>query len=167
MSVHREGAPAASGYRGSLRAAFSLSAALALLLVATVPGCGHKEPGPEPGRAWLDAFNSHNADQVVKLMSPNATYWDPATPQPIAPAALRARLEAEARLWKDRVYTARQILVTQDAIVVEWHLQQTHPSNGEPVPLDGVTVLELRNNLIQAARTYYDPSVYLRFMARH
>jgi ketosteroid isomerase-like protein len=136
----------------------------AIVIVATLAGCSRAEPGNELGQRWLDALNSHDATRVVALMEPTATYADPTLRQPLAPAALSAWLTQAWSVWKDRVYTPTRVLALPGSIVIEWHVEQSHPS-GKGVPMDGVTILDLRDGRIHAARSYYDISTFLQFVA--
>ena len=62
------------------------------------------------------------------------------------------------------MYTAKAVIAAGDLLVViEWHLQQTRP-NGTPVPMDGVTVLDVSDSHIQAVRNYYNTGIYRPFM---
>ena len=135
----------------------------AILVVAALAGCSRAEPGADLGQRWLDALNSHDATQVVALMEPTATYADPTLHQPLAPAALSTWLTQAWSVWKDRVYTPTRMLAVPGAIVIEWHVEQSHPT-GKGVPMDGVTVLDVRDGHIHAARSYYDTITFLQFV---
>jgi ketosteroid isomerase-like protein len=152
--------------KAAATALLCLSAALAG--GALVSACSRSSPdtGAALARQWLDGLNSHDPERVIELLTADATYWDSTSNAPVSADAFRARLQQEAAAWKDRVYSARRIISTGDSIVIEWHIQQTHPS-GESVPLDGATVLDVHDGRVQAARTYFNAVGYLRFLSKH
>jgi ketosteroid isomerase-like protein len=149
----------------SRTSAFSLSLWRGLILccAAVLAACQHTDAGQTLGRDWIEALNSHNANRVISLLAPNATYSDPVTPAPLAIAAFRVRLLRDWAGWKDRVYLARRIIAANGSVVIEWQVRQTNAS-GEVVPVDGVTVLDTRDGQITAVREYYNAGVYLRFL---
>ena len=131
-----------------------------LVLVATTVGaCAGRDEAI--GRRWVEALNSRDPDKVIRLLAPQATYTDPISPKPIPPPVLRTALENGWRVFKDRTYFANRILVHKDAVAIEWHIEQTSPS-GKALPVDGVTVLDVRDGRIVAVRNYFDPSGYVR-----
>ena len=137
--------------------------AMALSAIVLGSACRATPPENSLGQQWLDALNSHDTARVAALLNPDATYSDPTTKEPLGVVPLSERWIREWTQWKDRVYTAKSILSTADTVVIEWHLQQIHPS-GKAVPLDGVTILDRDGMHIRAVRDYYNPAVYLQFL---
>ncbi len=140
-----------------------LAGAIALSAAVLGSSCSSAPPESSLGQRWLDALNSHDAAQVAPLLATDAVYRDPTAQEPLGVAALSARLTREWTQWKDRVYTAIRIVDAPDTVVIEWHLQQTHPT-GKAVPLDGVTILDRDGTRIRAVRDYYNAGVYLQFL---
>lgn len=136
---------------------------MAVALVACAPR--HADPGSEIARKFLDALNTRDPNRVFELLTPDATFSDPLSGSAIPAAVFRGRLQLDASGWKDRVYSARRITSGAGGVTVEWHIQQTHPS-GRPVPLDGVTVLDLQDGRIKAVRSYYNALVYVPFLSK-
>ncbi len=154
--------------QGLRRGARSQSPVVTVLLALFLGGlvlaaCERLDPGRELAERWIDALNSHDPKQVVQLLSPTAKYSDPSTPEPVKPTELAFRWEQGWKLWKDQVYQPRKIVSAGQSVAIEWHIEQTHPS-GVPVPVNGVTVLDIQDGRIVAVRSYFDPSVYLRFL---
>jgi ketosteroid isomerase-like protein len=147
------------------RAHARLGATLAGLawMASLCASCSSATSGDDLGQRWLDALNSHDPSRIVQLLDADASYWDITTKEPLSPTAVAQRWTREWTVWKDRVYTGKSIINTPDSVVIEWHLQQTHP-NGTPVPLDGVTILERDGRRIRRVRDYYNPGVYLQFL---
>ena len=133
------------------------------IAVALASSCSSAPPDSGLGQRWIDALNSHDATRLASLLDPDAVYRDPTAKEPVGAAALSERCAREWTQWKDRVYTAQRILDARDTVVIEWHLQQTHPS-GTAVPLDGVTILDRDGMRIRAVRDYYNAGVYLQFL---
>ncbi len=125
--------------------------------------CTGTDPAQDLGRQWIEALNSRDANRVIGLLAPTATYSDPVTPVPLAISDLRTRLQRDWVAWKDRVYLTRRIVAAKGAVAVEWRMLQTH-ANGELVPVDGITVLDTRDGRITAVHDYFNAAVYLRFL---
>jgi ketosteroid isomerase-like protein len=133
----------------------------ACVVLLSLAACDSARPRNELAQLWLDALNSHDPDRVMAMLTSTATYSEPA--ESLGGQSLRDRLRQTWSLWKDQVYSPKAIIADRDVVVIEWHLQQTHP-NGKPVPVDGVTVLEVRDSRIQAVRNYFDMGVYLQLL---
>jgi steroid delta-isomerase-like uncharacterized protein len=150
--------------RGSTigRRAVMLTALTLVLAVA----CGGRRETPLDALAqqWLDALNTHDPQQVLALMSPDATYADPMTPRPLPVAELATHLSRIWDIWRDQVYSATTIVTSERAAAVEWQVQQTH-QNGQVLPMQGVFILEIVGGRIQSARSYYNAVPYLQFFA--
>jgi steroid delta-isomerase-like uncharacterized protein len=146
------------------RAAFHRPARRLLLFVAlTLSACATDRPPESLATRWLDAMNAHRADLVLALLAPDVTYIDPVTSVPVGREKLAERLRAEWGVYHDQVYTAKRIHETPDAAVVEWTVQETHPS-GKHIEIDGVTVLSTQGGSIHALRSYFNPIVFLQFL---
>jgi steroid delta-isomerase-like uncharacterized protein len=136
-----------------------------LLASCLLIGCTRSDPQMELAQRWLDALNAHDADAVVRLLQLAATYQEGGMPAPMNVAELRQWLAVSWRAWPDQVYAAKRIVAGDGTLVIEWHVQQTHTS-GKALPLDGVTLLDVRDGQIAGVRLYYDRSGYLGFLKR-
>ncbi|MCK6556437.1 nuclear transport factor 2 family protein [Candidatus Binatia bacterium] len=145
------------------RGRFGLTA-LALAACLAVAGCAQDDRN-DVGQRWLDALNSHDSEQALRLLDADAELRDPTLMQPLRPVAVRDWLDRSNALWRDRVYTAKRKLSQGDVVAIEWQLQQTHPS-GKAVPIDGVTLIEVRDGRIRRVRNYYNAGVYLQFLKK-
>jgi steroid delta-isomerase-like uncharacterized protein len=128
-------------------------------------GCAHNDPKVELAQRWLDALNAHDADAVIHLLQPAATYQESGMPAPLKVPELRQWLMLSWRAWPDQVYAAKRIVAGDGTLVIEWHVQQTHTS-GKALPLDGVTILDVRDGQIAGVQLYYDRTGYLGFLKR-
>lgn len=131
-----------------------------LVLVAAILG-GCAEGDEAIGRRWVEALNTRNPENVIRLLAPEATYTNPMMPLPIPPSALRTALENGWKVFNDRQYFTNRIAASGSSVAIEWHIEQTSPK-GQAVPVDGVTVLDIGDGRIIAAREYFDPSGYVR-----
>ncbi len=135
-----------------------------LVLVAALAGCSGPQLRNEIAQAWIDALNAHDGNAVARLMAANAVFADPAAPQGLRASELPAWLAGMWVRWPDRVYTARRITRNDHTVAVEWHVQQTGPA-GKSVPLNGITLLDVRGDVIQRVDSYYDISPYVQFLS--
>jgi len=134
-----------------------------LLLVGCTVACEHGEPNTDLGQDWMDALNSHDPVRIVELLHPTASCKDPLAPESLDPTAYARRLSGEWTVWKDRVYMTKRILAGSNTLVIEWRIQQTHPT-GTSVHLDGATILDVHAGRISGVRDYYNTSAYLQFV---
>jgi ketosteroid isomerase-like protein len=132
----------------------------ALLLVAvTLGACAGNDEAI--GRGWVEALNTRNPENVIRLLAPEATYTNPMMPLPIPTSVLRTALENGWKAFNDRHYFTNRIVASGNSVAIEWHIEQTSPK-GRAIPVDGVTVLDIADGRIVAARDYFDPSGYVR-----
>ena len=131
-----------------------------LVLVATILGaCAERDE--TIGRRWVEALNTRNPENVIRLLAPEATYKNPMMPLPIPPSVLRSALENGWKVFNDRQYFTNRIAASGRSVAIEWHIEQTSPK-GQAIPVDGVTVLDIGDRRIIAAREYFDTSGYVR-----
>lgn len=135
------------------------------LLALSLLGCHDTGGSDQLARLWLDALNSHDPERVLQLLEPDATYSEPSFKQPLKPEGLRRWLTQVWSTWKDRVYSPGVVVADPTMVVIEWHIQQTHP-NGTAVPLDGITLIEHDRGRIRHVREYYNAAAYLQFLPR-
>ena len=134
-----------------------------LLLVSGATGCQRTDSNEELAQDWMDALNSHDPVRIVELLQPRASCTDAVADTPVDPAAYAQRLAAEWNAWKDRVYMTETIRVAPDFILIQWRIQQTHPT-GKSVPLDGATVLDVQGGHISGVHDYYNATTYVQFV---
>ena len=134
-----------------------------VVLCALLGACAREDPAGEIAQRWFDALNAHSAEQIVQLLTNDATFLDPTSSTALGSRELGPWLARGWAAWKDRVYTLTAVVAEHDRVVAEWHLQQTHPG-GTPVPIDGVTIFDLKAGRIAKVRNYYNASVYLQFL---
>lgn len=145
------------------RARVGVSSCALLIAAALLGACRGSGASPDLSTAWIDALNSHQVERVSALLAPDASYTDPVTKGPVGRADFAARLAREWRIYHDQVYTVRHVHIAPGATVVEWTVQQTHPT-GKHIDLDGVTVLIEDRGSIREVRTFYNPVVFLQFL---
>jgi steroid delta-isomerase-like uncharacterized protein len=141
--------------------------ALRLSLIALLSACdAHSQAGRLLAGRWIDAMNAHRAEEVLALFAPDATYSEPGLEGRVDSIPLAERLENGWAQWKDRVLTPTRIMLADaGTAVVEWEMNQTHPS-GKHLAVSGVTVIESDGGRIRALRTYYNAVPFLQFLPR-
>ena len=144
-----------------------VAAALALLL-ASVPARAEDEnhDGTRIALAWVDAWNSHDADRVVALFTPDAVYED--VPLGVANHGI-AEIRAFAQGFFDAVPDSRIIYVSSFRAgkrgAIEWVFEGTDVGihkTGKRFSVRGMTALELHGQLITRNVDYYDLATMLR-----
>lgn len=140
------------------------SYALLCLLLLVAFGCKTSSPVTESQRladAWVTALSSHQADQIAALTQPDATYEDPTTD---GARSLRAFINGMWAQAPDVTFAPKTVVGQgRERIAIEWHSTRTL-GNGQVFPLDGVFVIDLRDQHATHVRCYYDPGKILAFL---
>lgn len=114
-------------------------------------------------RQYLDAWNAHDAEALMKTFAAGGTYRDPTTGE-ISPDAIAANAK---RLWGAFPDLSFEIKTIAEAcvgrVVAEWIMKGTNsgafqglPATGRTIALQGVDVIEVGENGIEAVRGYFD-----------
>jgi len=111
----------------------------------------------EIAAAWNDAWNGRDADVLAAFFADGATYYEPGLPS--GPVAAASGIKVSAiKTWEDWPevsFEAVSILVDGSTIAVEWKSSATHKS-GRALTLEGVDILELKDDKIVSCRVYFD-----------
>jgi len=140
-----------------------IAAAVGWTTMTLVSGCRQPAPPPHPNRwaaAWVSALNSRSPEQVWPLMGEAATYEDPTLPRPLSGQPLIMALLTTWHRWPKLHYEIRRVTGDAQTVVVEWAV--TGLRSIDAVPLQGVTLIELRGDRIERVRGYFNS---LPFMA--
>jgi steroid delta-isomerase-like uncharacterized protein len=108
-------------------------------------------------RQYLDAWNTHDADAIVRTFAADGTYCDPTTAE-LSGDAIGANAK---RLWSAFPDLAFEIASVAEAgvgrVVAEWIMKGTNtgafqglPATGRPISLPGVDVIEIGADGIKA-----------------
>jgi steroid delta-isomerase-like uncharacterized protein len=114
-------------------------------------------------KQYLDAWNAHDADAIVRTFANDGTYCDPTT----AELSGDAIGENARRLWGAFPDLAFEIASVAEAgvgrVVAEWIMKGTNtgafqglPATGLPISLPGVDVIEIGADGIRAVTGYFD-----------
>jgi steroid delta-isomerase-like uncharacterized protein len=114
-------------------------------------------------RQYLDAWNAHDADAIVRTFAADGTYSDPTTPA-LTGDAIGANAK---RLWSIFPDLAFDIANIAEAgigrVVAEWIMKGTNtgsfqglPATGRSISLRGVDVIEIGTDGITAVTGYFD-----------
>ena len=112
---------------------------------------------------YMDAWNAHDAEAIVKTFSAQGTYSDPTT-GPLSGDAIGANA---TRLWSSFPDLTFEIASLAEAgvgrVVAEWVMKGTNagafqglPATGRPISLPGVDVIEIGADGIDAVTGYFD-----------
>jgi len=114
-------------------------------------------------KQYLDAWNAHDADAIVRTFAADGTYCDPTT----AELSGDAIGENAKGLWSAFPDLAFEIASVAEAgvgrVVAEWIMKGTNtgafqglPPTGRPISLPGVDVIEIGSDGIKAVTGYFD-----------
>jgi steroid delta-isomerase-like uncharacterized protein len=119
-------------------------------------------------KQYLDAWNAHDADAIVKIFAANGIYHDPTTGE-ISGDAIGVNAK---RLWSAFPDLSFEIVsiaeVGADRVVAEWIMKGTNteafqglPATGHAISLPGVDVIEIGEDGINAVKGYFDTRAVL------
>lgn len=114
-------------------------------------------------KQYLDAWNAHDADAIVKTFAADGTYCDPSTGE-ISGEAIGANAK---RLWSAFPDLSFEIASLAEAgagrVVAEWMMKGTNTGafqgltpTGHAISLPGVDVIEIGEDGIKAVKGYFD-----------
>jgi steroid delta-isomerase-like uncharacterized protein len=114
-------------------------------------------------KQYLDAWNAHDADAIVKTFATGGTYCDPTTAE-LSGDAIGANAK---RLWSAFPDLSFEIVSVAEAgagrVVAEWIMKGTNtdtflglPATGCAISLPGVDVIEIGTDGIEAVKGYFD-----------
>lgn len=117
----------------------------------------------ETARLYLDAWNAHDADAIVKTFATDGTYSDPASGE-ISGEAIGANAK---RLWgafPDLSFQIASLAETGPGkVVAEWIMKGNNteafhglPATGRSISLPGIDVIEIGTDGIESVRGYFD-----------
>jgi len=112
---------------------------------------------------YLDAWNAHDTDAIVRTFAKDGTYHDPTTGV-ISGTAIGANAQ---RLWEAFPDLSFEIVSIaecgENRVVAEWLMKGTNsgaflglPPSGRAISLPGIDVFEIGANGINAVRGYFD-----------
>ena len=114
-------------------------------------------------KKYFDAWNTHDADAIVKTFADNGTYCDPTTGE-ISGEAISAIAK---RLWDVFPDLSFEIVSIAEAgagkVVAEWIMKGTNagafqglPPTGRAISLPGADVIEIKTDRIKSLKGYFD-----------
>ena len=106
---------------------------------------------------WLDAWNSHDPDRLLALMTEDIEYRDDGWPQPMhGHTDVRTFLESLWRAFPDMTFSVDLLVESGDIVVSNWTVRGTHTGapfydvapSGRPVIINGTAILRIRGGRI-------------------
>jgi steroid delta-isomerase-like uncharacterized protein len=123
----------------------------------------------ELGDRWMAAWNNHDVDALLELVTDDVAYDDPAWPETLhGKDGVRTFFEACHRGLPDMRFSepVGMFFAEEGArMIVPWHMSATftgemdppgYAPTGDPVELDGIDVWELRGDKVCRYWAYYD-----------
>ena len=122
----------------------------------------------DKAKQYLDAWNAHDADAIVKTFAANGTYCDPTTGE-ISGDAIAGNAK---RLWSAFPDLSFEVVSVAEAgagrVVAEWIMKGTNsatfqglPATGRAISLPGIDVIEIGVDGIKTVRGYFDTRAVL------
>jgi len=135
-------------------------AVVLFVLLTAYAGCRAQPEPSHPVRwakAWIYSLNSHNQEQVVPLLAPNATYEDPLSGGERSGPSLVYLLMHTFHRFPHAHYELGRVTADRDHLAVEWEATGLSKTTNQ-TRLNGVFVIRLRGNAIASVRGYFDAS---------
>jgi steroid delta-isomerase-like uncharacterized protein len=122
---------------------------------------------PEPlevFRAYVDAWNRHDAPAIVATFADGGTYTDPTTPGPLTGAAIGDYAKALWKAFPDLSFEVLSSLENGDGLFsAEWHMGGTNtgsmyglPPTGKTISVRGADFVRVKGGKIQSVQGYFD-----------
>ncbi len=112
---------------------------------------------------WIDAFNGHQASDLVALYAPDAELFDSGMKRRRkGHGEIEAWFASRFRMAPTITYTPHAQFVSDGQIAVQWtthgRLERLLGQKwlARPFSVDGVSIFHIENGLIQQQRGYYD-----------
>lgn len=149
---------------GAACAATRVAVGCAMLsLFEAVSACGRGVSEPKPlaavGKRWVDAWSRQQRPELLALFDPDVIVWWPIMGMP-----MRGTKEVDKSFqslwggWSAVQLHSNGILVDDDAgkVAIDWTLTFTDTNTGNPVQLEGVEILQVRNGVVTADRGIFN-----------
>jgi limonene-1,2-epoxide hydrolase len=107
--------------------------------------------------SFCDAIGKKDLNKMLSIFNEDATYTVYAQPyKPIrGKAALKTMMEADFGKVDDYKITKLFICEKNDSLVVEWVVNFRDHATGKPAEVQGVSIVEAKNNKIQTWKEYF------------
>lgn len=145
---------------------------LSVVGLLAVPGRADEATKADPmsvAKAYLAAWNAHDADAAAALLAEQVTYYDAAVGKPVKgrAAARDEVIKAFLRAAPDCNWTLNtdaDPVVTDDAVVFQWTFAGTNTgpwadgtkATGKPFTFGGATILKVHSGKITYQGDFYD-----------
>lgn len=122
------------------------------------------------GVGLLNAWNSHNVEQVMGYYAPDYEGIDVGQSNPVhGPDGKREVVLTYLRAFPDLHFALEKIVIEGNTVVLSWIATGTHngpfmhiPPTGRPVHVRGVSMLTIENGQIDRALYVWDVACLLR-----
>jgi steroid delta-isomerase-like uncharacterized protein len=123
---------------------------------------------------YVEAWNSHDAEQIAPLVTDEIVWLDPALPEPARGVhEVKELMRAGWAAFPDLHFTPGPMWLDphDDSMTWAWRMEGTHAGPLEPpgfaptgrrIDVDGIDVWDFVNGQIDRYRAYYDMSLLAR-----
>ena len=123
---------------------------------------------------YVEAWNSHDAEQVVPLVTHDIVWLDPALPEPARGVAeVKEFMHTSWAAFPDLRFTPGPMWLDphEDSMTWAWRMEGTHSGPLEPpgfaptgrrIDIDGIDVWDFEEGRIGRYRAYYDMALVAR-----
>ena len=118
----------------------------------------------EVAQAYIQAWNAHDGEAVVRTFADDGTYVDPTLPEPLSGDGIKGLVDALVTGWPDLTFETEGIVADGDRVVLQWRMTGTNdgPLPGMSTPtggrsnLPGIDVIAVGPDGITSVVGYFD-----------
>lgn len=107
----------------------------------------------------IDLTTSDQGDAIFGIYADDVESVEMNQPPTVGHDAIRAKLEGWNSMVSNPKFTAKNVWIDGDTIIIEWVGDVTLNASGKPATLREIAVHEIKDGKIQRERYYYDPAV--------
>ena len=123
---------------------------------------------------YIEAWNSHDAEQIVPLVTGDIVWLDPALPEPARGVAeVKEFMRTSWAAFPDLRFTPGPMCLDphEDSMTWAWRMEGTHSGPLEPpgfaptgrrIDIDGIDVWDFEEGRLDRYRAYYDMALVAR-----
>ena len=139
---------------------------LALIMLGTA-SCRSPTPPAHPmrwARAWINSVNSQRVEQLLPLLGTTGTFEDSLSGQPLAGELVAYYFTTWWQAFPRLHFTLQRVTGDAQVVAIEW--EASGFGDAKAPPIEGVFVLQLRDDAIGSVRGYYNAGPVLFPTAR-
>ena len=122
---------------------------------------------PDRARAWVEAFNSHDAEATMRQLADGGTFDDPVTDKPVGGDTLRQYIHETYEAFPDVEIVPKDYYEDGETVVLEIDYTGTFegpfegiPPTGEYAEMPAVIVLTFDEDGVTTCREYWNEATF-------